>query len=220
MVGRENFEDKLKQVESLIVRFAKMTQTQLTDAVEVLYQSDVDRALAVIEKDKELDKLDFEINETAILLIARQQPVATDLRRLVVALRISSDLERMADNAKNIAKSTIHLGKDHGIKIHDSVKEMKEIAIKMIDISIIAYENEDITLARKLSEMDDVIDNMYSTMLRELLEETATNPQKIQHIMQMAFSGRYVERIGDHATNIGEDVMYLVKGGESADLNE
>ncbi|PWU68512.1 phosphate signaling complex protein PhoU [Gracilibacillus dipsosauri] len=219
MVGRENFEDKLKQVESLIVRFAKMTQTQLTDAVEVLYQSDVDRALAVIEKDKELDKLDFEINETAILLIARQQPVATDLRRLVVALRISSDLERMADNAKNIAKSTIHLGKDHGIKIHDSVKEMKEIAIKMIDISIIAYENEDITLARKLSEMDDVIDNMYSTMLRELLEETATNPQKIQHIMQMAFSGRYVERIGDHATNIGEDVMYLVKG-ESADLNE
>lgn len=219
MVGRENFEDKLKQVESLIVRFAKMTQTQLTDAVEVLYQSDVDRALAVIEMDKELDKLDFEINETAILLIARQQPVATDLRRLVVALRISSDLERMADNAKNIAKSTIHLGKDHGIKIHDSVKEMKEIAIKMIDISIIAYENEDITLARKLSEMDDVIDNMYSTMLRELLEETATNPQKIQHIMQMAFSGRYVERIGDHATNIGEDVMYLVKG-ESADLNE
>lgn len=182
MVGRENFEDKLKQVESLIVRFAKMTQTQLTDAVEVLYQSDVDRALAVIEKDKELDKLDFEINETAILLIARQQPVATDLRRLVVALRISSDLERMADNAKNIAKSTIHLGKDHGIKIHDSVKEMKEIAIKMIDISIIAYENEDITLARKLSEMDDVIDNMYSTMLRELLEETATNQIGRAHV--------------------------------------
>ncbi|UOQ86014.1 phosphate signaling complex protein PhoU [Gracilibacillus salinarum] len=219
MVGREIFQSELEKVEALIIELARKTKEQLRSAVEALHSSDTEKAREIIEADRELDKLDFKINETAILLIARQQPVATDLRRLVVAIRISSDLERMADNAKNVAKSAIHLGEDHGIDIHSSIKEMQEIAIKMIDLAISAYENEDITLARKLADLDDIIDSMYSSMLRELLEETATNPQKIQHIMQMAFSGRYVERIGDHATNIGEDVMYLVKG-ESADLNE
>ncbi|UOQ47445.1 phosphate signaling complex protein PhoU [Gracilibacillus caseinilyticus] len=219
MVGREIFQSELKKVEELIIELARKTKEQLRSAVEVLHSSDTEQAREIIEADRNLDKLDFKINETAILLIARQQPVATDLRRLVVAIRISSDLERMADNAKNIAKSAIHLGDNHGIEIHSAIKEMQEIAIKMIDLAISAYENEDITLARKLADLDDIIDGMYSSMLQELLEETATNPQKIQHIMQMAFSGRYVERIGDHATNIGEDVMYLVKG-ESADLNE
>ncbi|WP_058307443.1 phosphate signaling complex protein PhoU [Gracilibacillus massiliensis] len=218
MVGREIFHRELQQVEQLIIKLAMKTKEQLTLAVRTLYNADVKEAEEIIKKDAELDKLDFKINEEAIFLIARQQPVATDLRRLVVALRISTDLERMADNAKNIAKSTIHLGAEHGILVHPSIEEMKHIAVEMIDLAIKAYENEDITLARKLSELDDIIDNMYSTMLRELLEETATNPQKIQHIMQMAFSGRYVERIGDHATNIGEDVTYLVKG-ESMDLN-
>ncbi|MRI67315.1 phosphate signaling complex protein PhoU [Gracilibacillus thailandensis] len=218
MVGREAFQGELQHVEELIIELAKRTKDQLNCAIDALYRADVSQAEQIIQSDKELDQLDRKINEEAIVLIARQQPVATDLRRLVVALRISNDLERMADNAKNVAKSTIHLGENHGIEVHSSIQEMKLMAVEMIDLAILSYENEDITLARKLAELDDVVDNMYSTMLRELLEETATNPQKIQHIMQMAFSGRYVERIGDHATNIGEDVMYLVKG-ESLDLN-
>ncbi|RCW65365.1 phosphate signaling complex protein PhoU [Saliterribacillus persicus] len=218
MVGREMFQIEISKLKSMIIDLANGAGEQLENAVTALYSSDVNTAKQLIEDDKKLDKIDFNINEAAILLIARQQPVASDLRRLIVAIRISSDLERMADNAKNIAKSTIHLGEEHGIEIHQSIKDMKDIALKMIDIAVKAYDNEDITLARKLAELDDVLDGMYATMLRELLEETATNPQKIQHIMQMAFSGRYVERFGDHATNIGEDIMYLVKG-ESTDLN-
>ncbi|WP_163539625.1 phosphate signaling complex protein PhoU [Gracilibacillus sp. YIM 98692] len=218
MVGREQFQEELNHVEEVIIEMAEKTIEQLNNAVDALYKSNVEKAEKVVKDDKALDHLDFQINEESILLIARQQPVATDLRRLIVAIRISSDLERMADNAKNIAKSTIHLGADHGIQIHASIEEMRQVAVKMIELAIKSYKGEDITLARKLAELDDVLDNMYSTMLRELLEETATNPQKIQHIMQMAFSGRYVERIGDHTTNIGEDVLYLVKG-ESADLN-
>ncbi|WP_186575779.1 phosphate signaling complex protein PhoU [Aquibacillus kalidii] len=218
MVGREQFQDELEKVKGKIIELAYGAEKLLNQAVDAIYNSDIELAKQVIAYDKELDKKDMEINEAAILLIAKQQPVASDLRRLIVAIRISSDLERMGDNAKNIAKSTIHLGEDHGIDIHKSIKDMKDVAVKMIDISVKAYENEDITLARKLGELDDLIDGMYSNMLRELLEETATNPQKIQHIMQMAFSGRYVERFGDHATNIGENIMYLVKG-ESCDLN-
>lgn len=218
MAGREEFHRELKHVEELIITLAIKSKEQFESAVQALYTSDVDQAETIVEKDHALDQLDFQINEEAILLIAKQQPVATDLRRLIVAIRISADLERMADNAKNIAKSTIHLGRDHGLIIDESIKEMKDIAINMIDLAIKAYENEDISLARKLAEMDDLLDNMYGTMLRELLEETATNPQKIQHLMQMAFCGRYVERIGDHTTNMGEDVLYLVKG-TATDLN-
>ncbi|MFC4388524.1 phosphate signaling complex protein PhoU [Gracilibacillus marinus] len=218
MVGRENFEIELEKVEKLIIQLAKKTQTQLDNAVKALYDRNTDLANDVIKTDKELDQLDFSINETAILLIARQQPVATDLRRLVVAIRMSTDLERMADNAKNIAKAALRLGAEHELIVHGNIDEMREIAIKMIDIAIKAYENEDISFARKLAEMDDLIDHMYSSMLTELFERTATNHLNIEHIMQVAFSGRFVERIGDHATNIGEDVMYLVKG-ESADLN-
>ncbi|MDX8045981.1 phosphate signaling complex protein PhoU [Gracilibacillus sp. S3-1-1] len=218
MVGREAFQDELRHLEELIVELAKKTKEQLLLAVDSLYLADVAQAEQVVQNDVELDKMDMKINDEAIVLIARQQPVARDLRRLVVALRISNDLERMADNAKNVARAAIRLGDDHGLPIHPSIKEMSKIAMEMIDLAITSYKNEDITLARKLSELDDMVDNMYSTMLREILEETANNPQKVQYLMQMAFSGRFVERIGDHATNIGEDVMYLVKG-ESLDLN-
>lgn len=218
MVAREQFHVELDKIKQMVIELAQGAENLLNESVEALYDTDIDRANQVIESDKSLDQKEHEINEAAIILIARQQPVASDLRRLIVALRISTDLERMADNAKNIAKATLLLGEDHGLQIHPSIDKMRETAVKMVDLSIKAYENEDITLARKLAEMDDELDDMYGNIVRELLEETATNPQKIQHIMQMAFSGRYIERYGDHATNVGESIMYLVKG-KTYDLN-
>lgn len=218
MTGRQRFEGKLSEVESLIVEMAKGTKQQLADAVHALYEINVEKAEEIVKNDALLDKLDRKINERAIVLLAREQPVATDLRRLVVAIRIATDLERMADNAKNIAKATIRLGKDHGLEIHSSIDDMRAIAEDMIVLAIKAYENEDITLARKLGEMDTQLDQIYSHMMTDLLSDRSANDQMTQHMIQMAFSGRYVERIGDHATNIGEDVMYLVKG-ETFDLN-
>ncbi|WP_117169218.1 phosphate signaling complex protein PhoU [Paraliobacillus sediminis] len=219
MVAREQFEIELDKMKQKVIDLAQGAKVQLQDAVHALYQSDTSLAAEVVEADKRLDAIDLDINETAILLIARQQPVASDLRKLIVAIRISTDLERMADNAKNIARSTKHLGENHGLEIHESLADMRDVALRMIDLAIHAYEQEDITIAKNLSEMDDLIDGMYANVLQELLEETATNPQKIQLIMQMAFCGRFIERYGDHLTNIAENIMYLVKG-ESLDLNE
>ncbi|MEN1969648.1 phosphate signaling complex protein PhoU [Lentibacillus sp. N15] len=218
MVAREQFQFELKKSKDLIIELAHGAENALIEAVDALYHQDVEEAKQIIEDDKQLDKLDTRINDEAILLIAKQQPVATDLRRLIVAIRISSDLERMADNAKNIAKATIHLGENHGVEIHPVLEKMKKTAIDMNGLAIRAYDYEDITLVRKLAEMDDLVDNMYGEVVREMLEVTATNPQKIQHIMQMAFSARYIERFADHITNVGESIMYLVKG-ESFDLN-
>ncbi|MDC3415525.1 phosphate signaling complex protein PhoU [Aquibacillus salsiterrae] len=218
MVRREQFHVELDKIKEKIIEMGYGAEKLLSQAVDALYNCDVTFAKQLIQDDKWLDKKDMEINDAAILLIAKQQPVASDLRRLIVAIRIATDLERMGDNAKNIAKATLHLGEDHGIKVHPVLNDMKDIASKMLDLSIKAFDNEDITLARKLAELDDQVDEMYGKVVRELLEETATNPQMIQHIMQMAFSARYIERFADHTTNIGESILYLVKG-ESFDLN-
>lgn len=219
MVGRSQFEIELNDVKQMVVDLAKKAKQQLEDSVSALYQADVELAKRVIKADEELDELDLAINESAILLIARQQPVASDLRKLIVAIRISADLERMADNAKNIARSTLHLGEDHKFSIHESLADMRDVSVRMIDLAIDSYIEEDILIAKKLSELDDLIDGMFASVLQELLEETVINPEKIQFIMQMSFCGRYIERYGDHITNIAENVMYLVKG-KSFDLNE
>lgn len=219
MVVRGQFELELDGVKQQVVELALRAKQQLVNSVQSLYNADVEMATNVIETDKKLDELDLSINESAILLIARQQPVASDLRKLIVAIRISTDLERMADNAKNIARSAIHIGDNNQLAIHQSLADMRDVALRMIDLAIEAYEKEDIKLAKKLAELDDIIDGMYASVLQGLLEETATNADFIQLIMQIAFSARYIERFGDHLTNIAENVMYLVKG-EIFDLNE
>ncbi|WP_067837241.1 phosphate signaling complex protein PhoU [Amphibacillus sediminis] len=219
MPARELFDLELEEVRDKVIELAKAAREQLEHSVDALYKADVELAQKVIEADTQLDELDLMINESAILLIAKQQPVATDLRKLIVAIRTSTDLERMADNAKNIARSALHLGSDHQLTIHEALADMRDVAFKMIDLAIEAYKEEDIQLAKKLSELDDLIDRMFAQVLEELLHMSATNPQKIQLIMQMAFSARYIERFGDHLTNIAESIMYLVKG-ENYDLNE
>ncbi|MBO8156089.1 MAG: phosphate signaling complex protein PhoU [Bacillaceae bacterium] len=219
MTVREQFHNDLGELKRIIQELAEDTKKALSEAVEALYNKDVDKAQEIIDNDVKLDRKELNINEQAILLIAKQQPFAKDLRRLIIALKISSDLERMADYAVNIAKSTIRLGKDHPLDVHPKIRKMADVALDMVNLAIKAFEHEDISLAKKLAEMDDEVDHMYSSIIREMLEETATNPQMIQHIMQMAFGARYLERFADHITNIGENIFYLVKG-ETYDLNE
>lgn len=219
MAPRKQFELELDATKNNIIELAKGAEDLLVTAVEALYNQDIVKAKQVIVDDRRLDKLDSKINDNVILLIAKQQPVAMDLRRLIAYIRISSDLERMADNAKNIAKATIHLGKSNQIDIHPAINKMHEKAIEMIDLTIEAFETEDIKLVQKLAKMDSVLDNLYGKVIKEMLEETADNQREKQYIIQMALSVRYIERIGDHATNIGENIIYLVKG-VTLDLNE
>lgn len=218
MTPRKQFEAELDTIADTIIKLADGTKDMLIKAVKGLYNQDITQAKEIIKADKRLDKLDQIINDQAILLIAKQQPVATDLRRLIACIRISSDLERMADNAKNIAKATIQLGDSLEINIHPAIKQMHDQTIKMIDLTIDAFVQEDILLARKLAEMDNVVDSLYEKVISEILEEKNGNQKEKQYIIQTALSVRYIERIADHATNIGESIIYLVKG-ITPDLN-
>lgn len=219
MTTRDLFHNELQEINKEIVDLAELAETALTHSVDALFKQDVAAAKQVIENDKLIDKKEMDLNDKTILLIAKQQPVATDLRRVIVTLKIATDLERMGDNAKNIASATIRLGEENGARpVPENLQAMHDAALEMLQAAVTAFKNEDISLARKLSEMDDTVDKLYKRTVSELLGETATNPDKIQYVMQIAFCGRYLERFADHITNIGESILYLVKG-EKYNLN-
>ena len=208
---REQFQGELEQLKEDIIKMATLSGEALQKAIDSLYNQDIELAKEIIEADKKMDELEADIHERSVLLIAKQQPVATDLRQIIIALRIVTDLERMGDNAKNIATSTIKLDKNL-TRLPEGIRDMHEIISDMLTTSMHAFKYEDVSIARKLAETDDKVDNMYEHIVSELLGETATNPDKIQYIMQVAFCARYLERFADHITNIGESILYLVKG--------
>lgn len=218
MQTRGQFDHELKEIDKEIVELANLTEEALENAVRALFNQDMELAEQVIEADKVIDKKDIEINDKVVLLIAKQNPVATDLRRLITAIKIVADLERMADNARNIARSTIQLGQIKEELIPNRLKTMQKTLVNMLHTAITAFTEEDDKLAGQLAEMDDTVDRENKLILSELLGETATNPDKIQYIMQISLCSRYLERFGDHITNIGESILYLIKG-ENFNLN-
>ncbi|WP_249871089.1 phosphate signaling complex protein PhoU [Oceanobacillus saliphilus] len=217
MATRNQFQNELDLLNEDIIKLANAAGQALDEAIDALFNQDVDLARQVIENDKKIDRKELEINDKTILLIAKQQPVATDLRRVITAIKILTDIERMGDNAKNIAKSTIHLGKNP-TAIPADLKKMHKMTKDMLYSATQAFKYEDISVARKLADMDDEVDGLYKTIVSELLGETATHPDKIQYVMQIAFCARYLERFADHITNVGESILYLVKG-ENFNLN-
>lgn len=208
---REQFQGELIELKEEIIKMADMAGEALSKAIESLFNQDIELAKEIIENDKYIDALDTEINEKTVLLIAKQQPVATDLRQLIITLRIVTDIERMGDHAKNIANAAISLDKNLST-IPEGIKEMHQIVLDMLQSAMHAFKNEDITIAGNLAVIDDKVDKLYKQIVSELLGKSATNPERIQYIMQAAFCARYLERFADHITNIGESILYLVKG--------
>ncbi|WP_068671878.1 phosphate signaling complex protein PhoU [Oceanobacillus sp. Castelsardo] len=208
---RNHFQAELDDLNSLIVQVAELSGKALSEAIDALFTNNLEMANNVVRNDIHIDRGELEINDKVVVLIAKQQPVATDLRRIIVFLRIATDIERMADNAKNIAQSTILLENNNIPKL-DNLKKLHDVVQNMLEKAIIAFKNEDVNIAKELGEIDDDVDRLYNNIVSELLGMTATNPDKIQYIMQLAFCARYLERFADHITNIGESVLFLVKG--------
>jgi phosphate transport system protein len=219
MRSREQFHSELKELDNDIIRLAQRANKGLKESIDALFNQDVNLAQNIVNDDKLIDKEEAAINDKVILLIAKQQPVATDLRRLIIALRIVTDIERMGDNAKNIAKSTIRLGSHYQAELPKDLLTMRDTSLIMLETAISAFQNEDISVAQKLAEMDDKVDKLYKQVVTDLLGKTAINPEEIQYVMQIAFCARYIERFADHITNIGESILFLVKG-EIVDLND
>jgi phosphate transport system protein len=219
MVVRGKFEEDLKTLHDKLLELGNFAVNALNQALEALENKDIELALKILEDDAEANILEEEINDFAILLIAKQQPVAVDLRRLIVAIKIATDIERMADYAVNIAKSTIRIGKEPLVKPIEHIKEMHQLSQKMLKLALDAFHEEDLNKAKQVAQMDDKVDDLYGQTIKELLSLAQSNPEKLAQITQLSFISRYLERSADHVTNIAENVFYLVKG-KRYDLNQ
>jgi phosphate transport system protein len=218
MAIRERFDEDLKDLQNKLLEIGNFAVEALEKSIVALETQNIDLALEIMEDDNEADNLEEEINDAAILLIAKQQPVAIDLRRVIVAIKIANDIERIADFAVNIAKSTIRIGNEPLVKPIEHVKQMHEINKEMLKLALEAYNDEDVNKAKQVAEMDDQVDSLYGETIKELLQLNLQKPEYIPQITQLSFICRYLERAADHTTNIAESVFYLVKG-KRYDLN-
>lgn len=212
MSMRKQFDQGLRDMDQLLVEMGLHVERALANSIQALQDVDVEEARLIIKDDPKLNQLEEKVMEIGTRLIATQQPVAKDLRRILSAFKISSDLERMGDLSVDIAKVVLRLEGQELIKPLIDLPRMAEIVQTMTFESIQAFVQENVDLAYKMARDDDQVDALYSQILRELFSLMVENPRTVSQSMLLSFVGRYIERIGDHATNIGESVVYLATG--------
>lgn len=207
------YDEELTALAGQIAEMGGLAEAVVSEAVAALVRLDTDKANTVIAKDERIDKLQADLEEQAILLIARRQPVAGDLRDIVAALRISSDLERVGDLAKNIAKRVIIISDSaQSKKLTLGVEHLSEMAQMQLKNVLDAYAQRDEELANVVRERDEEIDALYTSLFRELLTYMMEDPRQISMCAHLLFCAKNIERIGDHATNIAENVYYMERG--------
>jgi phosphate transport system protein len=212
------YDDELTGIAGSIAEMGGLAERMLVDAVTALVRVDTQLAQSVITADLRLDALQRRVEEDAISLIARRQPMARDLRDVVTALRVSIDMERIGDLAKNIAKRVAAIdGHFHPKRLALGVEHISEIALEQVKAVIDAYTSKDAPAALTIRDRDNEIDSMYTSLFRELLTYMMEDPRNITFCTHLLFCAKNIERIGDHATNIAENVYYQVTGQQLAD---
>ncbi len=207
------FDDELREISRNVAEIGGMAEQMVDQSMGALKRSDTARAEAVIEEDAKIDRLQREIEEKSILIIARRQPMAQDLREIVAAIRIASDLERVGDLAKNIAKRVIALeGQFKPQSLMHGVEHLSELSLEQLKHVLDAYGRRDVKQALAVWERDEEIDALYTSLFRELLTYMMEDPRNIGFCTHLLFCAKNIERIGDHATNIAETVHYQITG--------
>jgi phosphate transport system protein len=208
-----SFEDELKGLARSIAEMGGHAEQLVERSITALLRSDVNLAHNVIEADKRVDELHRQIEERAVLVIARRQPLAQDLRETIAALRISSDLERVADLGKNIAKRAVVIHNEtFSQTVRIGVEHLAELGLRQVKKVLDAYATRDLAKAREVCERDEEIDAVYTSLFRQLLTYMMEDPRNISMCTHLLFCAKNIERIGDHATNIAETVHYLITG--------
>ncbi len=194
-----------------------MPRNRSPNSIAALARSDLDRARRVIESDLAVDNLQREIEEKAVLTIARRQPMAIDLREIVGALRVANDLERIGDLAKNIGKRAMLTGDFHPQKLMRGVEHMGSLVLRQLKEVLDSYGSHDLQKALAVWKGDEEVDAICTSLFRELLTYMMEDPRNITFCIHLMFCAKNIERMGDHATNIAETVHYMIEGREIAD---
>jgi phosphate transport system protein len=206
------FDEELKGLKAKILEMAAFSEESITFAIRCLKERDEGLIAEVMRREESINHLEIEIDELCMRLLALRQPMATDLRFITSAMKIAGDLERIGDQAVNIIERTIELLRYPQLKPLIDIPRMADLAQNMVRDSISAFINRDDRLALEVCERDDQVDQLNVQVFRELLTFMMQDTATITRAVDLILIGRHLERIADHATNIGEDVIYMVKG--------
>lgn len=207
-----HFEQGLAALKDKLLKMASHAELALTDAIKALVERDDDLARRVEDHDEILDQFEIEIDEMAISLLALQGPLATDLRLITVAMKISHDLERVGDEATKIARRSIELSREPQLKPYVDIPRMRTLALEMLDDALKAFVNRDSAKARAVIPRDKEVDAINKQLQRELVTFMLENPNTITRCLNLMVISKAIERIADHATNIAEEVVFLYEG--------
>jgi phosphate transport system protein len=212
------FDTDLQQMARKVAEMGGFAERQIADATRSLVDRDTDLAERVITNDAQIDQLQQEIEEKAVLTIARRQPMAVDLREIVGAMRVCNDLERIGDHAKHIAKRVVAIDGDaYPQKLIRGVEHMATLVATQLKKVLDAYASRDLAAAMAVWNGDEEVDALCTSLFRELLTYMMEDPRNITFCMHLMFTAKDIERIGDHATNIAETVYYIIEGRPIAD---
>jgi phosphate transport system protein len=212
------FDIDLQGLTRLIAEMGGLAEKQVVDAISALSRQDVTLATRVIAEDAKIDKLQHQIEEHAVSLLARRQPMAIDLREIIAALRISNDLERIGDLAKNIAKRVSALAGGYQLNhVVRGIERMTNLVLTQLKDVLDSYARRDVAKAITVWRSDEQIDAFNNSLFRELLTYMLEQPRNIGVCIHLVFCVKNIERMGDHATNIAETVHYMVEGQMLAD---
>ena len=216
---RNFFEQELQELQVSLLKMSSIVEETLNNSIKGLITQNVEMSQKVIDNDDVIDDMEFIVEDKCLKLIALQSPLAKDLRIIATALKIITDLERIGDYASDISKITIKLAHEKYIKELIDIPKMAEIAIRMVKGSIDAYVNLDIEEAKEVAKWDDEVDALYKQTFQELLLIMMDDPSTINQAIYFLLISRYLERIGDHVTNICERIIYSVTS-EHVNLND
>ncbi len=216
----KKYEDELKKLRAELLYMGGLVEDQIHKAVKSLVDRDSGLAQVIIERDHEVNRLDVEIDEICIRLLALHQPAGRDLRFITTGLKITTDLERIGDMAVNICERALELNQEPQLKPYIDVPRMASIAQRMIRESLDAFVREDTELALKVCKDDDEVDQLNAQIFHETLTFMIEDPQTISRATKISSVSKYLERIADHATNIAEIVIFMVKGKSIRHMKE
>ena len=212
MTIRQNFDQLLKELHLDVVKMASLTEESIKQTIEVLNTKDKDLALKIIENDHAINKMENKIANKCIELIATQQPTASDLRNITAVLKMITDIERIADHSVDISELMLETLDERYVKPPFYITSMASVACKMVKDVIDAYINRDVKLAEKVCEKDAIVDEYFDKVINDLQNHMYEQKETIKQSTVLMFIAKYFEKIADHATNIGEWVIYQITG--------
>ena len=217
---REQFTQQLDELTSKLVHMGTLVVESLQKAIKAFTNKDAEAAQKIIVEDEKINDLFIEIEEKATILIATEQPVASDLRRIMSIVKTSNNLERIGDHSVHLGKSTIRLKDETYIEpVISMIPYMADICIGMVNDALTAFMNSDVDLAVEVSKRDDEIDRLHEKLFDDIIQIMKTDPDIILQATDLLFIIRFLERLGDHVTHICEWIVYM-SSGEHVELNQ